>query len=160
MATKNALFTFKDMSDKDKAVKNVLKSFTRAGTPVVSYDVDSKIKRQSGIAFRTMTLTFADSQTVAMRVKETGDIFEVLVNGKILPIKNQDDHVLAVGEITNVLIAGRAKFQAKLAKQLTKVPPTMKTAAPKLLDTLVQRRDELKVEIQSVRDQIEQLNAA
>ena len=37
-----------------------------------------------------------DEERVVLRIKQSGDIFQVLLNGKVLPIKNQDDHVKAI----------------------------------------------------------------
>jgi hypothetical protein len=154
MANKNLLFTFNDMSTKDKAAKAIMKYFARAGAQVVSRDVDTKVKRTSGISYREMTLGFADSQTVVFRIKDPGDIYQVLINGKLVPIKNQDDHVAAVAEIVAMLDAGRTKFQAKLAKAKTKLPPSIKTAVPNMRNQLEQKRDGLKEAIAEVRAEI------
>lgn len=154
------IFTFGDMSVKDKAAKQVMKYFARAGAPAVAQNVDPKVKRTSGISYREMTLTFADSQVVTLRIKDPGDIYQVLINGKLVPIKNQDDHVKAVAEIVAMLDSGRTKFQAKLAKTQVKIPPTIKTAAPKMLQVFTEKRDGLKSAIAEVRAEIEQLRAA
>jgi Asp-tRNA(Asn)/Glu-tRNA(Gln) amidotransferase A subunit family amidase len=153
----NLLFTFEDLSNKDKAVKQALKYFSRAGANVVSNDVDPKIKRTSGISYREMSLTFADSQIVTLRIKQSGDIYEVKLNGKVIPIKNQDDHVKAVAEIVQKMDAGRTAFQKKLAKAQVKLPPTIKTAAPKMLQLLTEKRDHLKELIAEVRAEIAQI---
>jgi hypothetical protein len=154
MNKSNLLFGFDDLSVKDKAAKQAIKYFNRAGANVVSQDVDTKVKRSSGVSFRTMTLTFADSQTVGLKIKQSGDIFEVTLNGKLIPIKNQDNHPLAIAEIVAMMDAGRTKFQAKLAKAQVKIPPTIKTAAPKLMQVLVEKRDGLKSAIAEVRAEI------
>jgi hypothetical protein len=157
MNKKNLLFTFSDLSTKDKAAKKAVTYFTRAGASVVSESVSPGVKRTSGISYRELMLTFADSQTVTMRIKESGDIYQVLLNGKVIPIKNQDDHTAAIAEITAHMDAGRTKFQAKLAKAQVKVPPKIKTAAPKMLQVLTEKRDGLKEAIAEVRAEIAQL---
>jgi Asp-tRNA(Asn)/Glu-tRNA(Gln) amidotransferase B subunit len=154
MDNKNLLFAFEDLSVKDRAAKQAIKYFNRAGANVVSQDVDTRVKRTSGVSFREMTLTFADSQTVTMRIKQTGDIYQVLLNGKVVPIKHQDDHLSAIAEIVAMMDAGRTKFQAKMAKAQVKIPPTIKTAAPKLMQVLVEKRDGLKAAIAEVRAEI------
>ena len=156
MPTTNSklLFSFEDLSIKDKAAKQAMKYFTRAGANVVAQDVSTQVKRTSGISYREMKLTFADSQTATFRIKQSGDIFQFLLNGKLTPIKNQDDHVAAIGEIVGMLNAGRTKFQAKLAKALVKLPATIKTAAPKMLAVLTEKRDNLKSAIADVRAEI------
>ncbi|MFA5920129.1 MAG: hypothetical protein WC856_02410 [Methylococcaceae bacterium] len=155
--SKSIIFTFADMSVKDRASKAIMKYFARAGANVVSQDVSTQVKRTSGVSFREMTLTFADSQKVTIKVKQTGDIFNVLLNGKLVPIKNQDDQIKAVSEIVAMMDGARTKFQAKLAKILVKLPPKIKTAAPKMLQVLTEKRDGLKEAIAEVRAEIASL---
>jgi hypothetical protein len=158
--SKNLLFSFQDLSVKDKAAKAIIKYFSRAGASVVSQDVDTKVKRTSGVSYRTMNLTFADSQTIELLIKDPGDIFQVKLNGRLVPIKNQEDHVKAVGELVAMMDSGRTKFQAKLAKAQVKLPPKIKTSAPKMLQVLTEKRDSLKEAIAEVRAEIELLKAA
>ncbi|NYT68805.1 hypothetical protein [Pusillimonas noertemannii] len=156
---KNILFSFEDMSTKDKAAKQAIKYFARAGANVIAQDVSASPKRSSGVSYREMTLTMSDSQKVVFRIKQSGDIFQVLVNGSVLPIRNQDDHVAAIGEIVKSLDAGRSKFQKKLARALVKLPPSVRTAAPRMEVALTQKRDDLKEAIAAVRGEIAALNA-
>lgn len=154
---KNLLFSFEDLSLKDKAAKQAIRLFSRAGANVVQQDVPATIKRSSGITYREMTLTFADSQKVVLQIKRSGDIFRVLVNGKPLPIKNQDDHVKAIAEIVQAMDAGRAKFQKMLAAAKVRPPAGIRTAAPKMEQILTQKRDALKESIEEVKKQINAL---
>jgi len=154
MKNKNLVFDFKEMSVKDKALKQVNKYFSRAGANVVNQDISPKVKRSSGIGFRELLLTFADNQTVLFRIKDPGDIYQVLINKRLTPIKNQDDHIAAIGEIVGKLDAGRTAFQKKLEKLKVKTPPKIKTAAPKMLQVLTERRDNLKEAIAAVKDEI------
>lgn len=155
---KKILFSFADLSVKDKAAKEAAKFFSRAGAHVVQQDVSTAVKRAAGISFREMLLTFADSQKVILRVKQTGDIYQVLLNGKILPIKNQDDHIKAISEIVAAMDAGRTKFQKLLAAVKIRPPAGIRTAAPKMEQVLTSKRDALKVAISEVRAEIEKLN--
>jgi hypothetical protein len=154
---KNLLFTFEDLSTKDKAVKQAARYFSRAGASIVQQDSPTAVKRTSGITYREMMLTFADSQTVVLRIKQSGDIFQVLLNGKVLPIKNQDDHVKAIAEIVQAMDAGRSKFQKVLAAAQIKPPAGIRTAAPKMEQVLTEKRDALKAAITEVRAQIDTL---
>ena len=129
--SKQLLFSFEDLSEKSKAVTVLKKAFTKTGQTIVQVDV-LPIKRTLGVSYRTVTATFADSQTLALKIKASGDIYEADVNGKAVPVKNQDDHAKAVAEISKMLDAGRTKFQAALAKALVKLPPSIRTAVPKL----------------------------
>lgn len=152
---KNMLFSFEDLSAKDKAAKQAARYFSRAGANVVQQDVPTAVKRSSGITYREMALTFADSQQVVLRIKQSGDIFQVLLNGKVLPIKNQDDHVKAIAEIVQAMDAGRSRFQKLLAAAQARPPAGIRTAAPKMEQVLTEKRDALKAAIAEVRSQIE-----
>ncbi|SEN75011.1 hypothetical protein [Nitrosomonas marina] len=151
------LFSFQDMATGDKASKIIERQFSRKGANVVQSDVTTSVKRAAGVSYREMMLTFADSQTVTLRVKQTGDIFQVLLNKKPLPIKNQDDHEAAVNEIVKLMDAGRAKFQKLLARTKVKPPAGIRTAAPKMEQTLTEKRDALKEAIDIVNGEIAEL---
>ena len=157
--SKTLLFDFNDMTSSDKAAVKAMKYFARAGSPVIAVNASSAIKRTSGVSYREMTLSFGDSQTITLRVKPDGDVFEVLLNKKLVPIKNQDDHIAAVAELVGMMNAGRTKFQQKLAKALIKLPPSIKTAAPKMLQVLTEKRDALIAAIDDVKVEIETIRA-
>lgn len=154
------LFTFDDLTIKDKAIKEVIKAFEQHHAPVVQHDVDSKIRRTSNTSYREINLTFADSQTVILRIKQSGDVFQVLVDKKLVPIKNQGDHKLAIIEIVNILNAGRAKWQKKQATINVQLPKGIRTPAPKMIEVLTAKRDALKEAIAEVRNEIANLTTA
>lgn len=160
MADKKLLFSFEDFSSKDRAAKAVAKYFTRAGASVVQIDASSAIRRSSGVSYRELTLTFADSQAVVLRVKQTGDIFQVLLNGKVLPLVNQDDHAKAIAEVAKAMDAARTAFQKKLARAKAKLPASIKTAAPRMEQVLTEKRDSLKDALADARTELEGLRAA
>lgn len=153
----NLLFNFADTSATSPAAKKVASLFHRVGANVVEQDIDSSVKRSSGISYREMTLTFADSQKVVLRIKQTGDIFQILVNGKVQPIKNQDDHAKAIAEIAQLLDAGRVRFQKALAAVRVRPPSGIRTAAPKMEQVLTEKRDALKAAVAEVRAQIDKV---
>jgi len=157
---KNLIFDFGELSAKDRAAKNAVRAFHRAGANVIESDVGGGIKRSSGISYRELHLTFADSQRVTVRIKQSGDIFQVLLNGALLPIRNQDDHVKAIAEIAKAMDGGRAKFQKRLAAAKVATPPGIRTAAPKMEQVLTEKRDSLKTAIAEVREEIEKVRAS
>ncbi len=157
---KNLLFSFEDLSVKDKAAKQLLKYFSRAGAHVVQQEVDTRIRRTAGISYREIALTFADSQRVQLRVKQTGDVYQVLLNGKPLPLKQQDDHVKSVAEIAQAMDAGRSKFQKLLAAAKVRPPAGIRTAVPKMEQVLTEKRDALKTAIAAVRAEIAELSSS
>lgn len=133
---KSIIFAFYELSEKDGSIKKAKRYFAQAGAAITSVDVDAKVQRQMGVSFRQVQFGFADSQTVSFGIKSTGDVYQVKVNGRILPLKNQDDHLKAVTEIVAALDKGRAKFQASLAKVKVALPASIRTAAPKMEQVL------------------------
>lgn len=156
----NLLFSFEDLSAKDKAAREAVKHFKKAGADPAQVDVKSSIRKTSGIAYRELHLVFGDSQAISLRIKETGDIFQVLLNKKALPIRNQDEHAKAIKEMVSAMDRGRATFQKKMARRKVKLPSAVKTAAPKMEVALQRRRDELVSQVGEAKTLLAELQAA
>lgn len=105
----------------------------------------------AGIKFREVLVMFKDGQTVTLRIKDTDDVYQVLVNNKLLAIKSQDDDKAALAEIAQKLTDGRAAFQKKQAAIKVKLPDGIKTAAPTMLKTLQARNVQLDEQILSAK---------
>lgn len=157
---KNLLFSFEDLGTKsDKALVKLKQYFSRASAPVVTAEPGAKTLRTSGISYRELFLTFGDSQRVTLRIKQTGDVYQVLVNDKLTPLKAQDDHIKAVAEIAQKLTAGRDKFQKALANVKVPLPKGIRTAAPKLEEQLKIREEELDAAISEAQQELAELAA-
>jgi len=152
---KNLIFDIYNLSHKDKAIADARRAFARAGATVATVDVDGKTKKALGVEYREVQFSFADSQTVRFGVNASGDVAQVRINGKAVPLKNPDDHGEAIKEIVAFMDKGRTKFQAAMAKVKAPLPPTVRTAAPKLRDawqSKVSALDESIAEATSKRD--------
>lgn len=137
------VFDFDKMNGKDdKSTKDVIKIFTRAGITVASNDL-SAMKRTSGISYKELTFVFADSQQVVFQIKQTGDIFKVKINGREMPIKNQQNIDAAMQEIIAKLDKGRLDFQKKLARTKVTLPPKIRSTVTGEENKLTQREQEL-----------------
>ncbi|MBK5646838.1 hypothetical protein [Acinetobacter proteolyticus] len=158
--SKNIIFKFDEISNKDKATKAVSSYFKKAGAEIVQVDVSPSVKRTSGISFRELSLTFADSQIVVFRIKQSGDIYQALLNGKVKPMVNQDDHSAAITELVKAMELGRSAFQKKLAKAKVRLPSSIKTTVPNKEKLLIEKRDSLKEAIQEAEQQLAELRAA
>lgn len=144
-------FDFDNPSEKDKAVKAVVQRFRLAGANVITSEVDKKMSIRAGVTFRSLNLTFADGQTVTMSFKATGDVFEVKINGKVTPLKDQDDHHAAISEIAGRMDKGRGAFQRALARVKVPLPPSVRVSRSNLLKAKIERRDALKDSIQLLK---------
>ena len=147
-------------SNPTSAMRRVTALFSRAGVEVLKVESDGKTRRASGISYREVTLSFADSQHIALRVKATGDVYQVLLNGKVTPVKSQDDPTKAISELSGLLDSGRAKFQKRMAAIVMKPPEGAKTAAPKLRTALTSQIAAVEVEINAAAEELAALQAA
>lgn len=157
---KNLIFDFSSTSGKDKAIKQAVAEFKKNGASVVDSTVDQNATRRAGVTFRYIHFTFADGQRVSFGIKNTGDVFEVKVNGKVRPIKNQDSHGDAIKEVAEFMDKGRSAFQKALARIKTVLPPSIRISRAKLHQLKVEKRDSLKAAIAQVEAQILELQAA
>lgn len=153
----NILFNFGNLTGKDPASKKAIQYFTRAGARVVSALASGGVKRNAGISYKEIVFTFTDNQVVSLLIKSTGDIYQAKVNGGVAPIKNQEDQVMAIGELVAAMDAKRTKFQQALARTRVALPPTLRTAAPKIELALQEKISSLNQAIEETRAQIAEL---
>lgn len=151
------IFTFDNLSSKDKATKEAVKNFKKVGANVAQVDAGGAPRRTSGVLYRELHLTFVDSQVITMRIKETGDIFQVKLNNKLIPITNQDDHKKAIKEMAALMARGRAAFQKRLARRKTALPSSVKTAAPKMEALLEERVTTLRTQVEAAKVELAEL---
>lgn len=130
-----------------KALKKVSTIMIRAGQPVVSSEFNPTAKRTSGVTYREASLTVASGQLVVLRVNATGDIFQVLINNSVVPLKNQTDSNKAVQEIAGMLEKGQGAFQKAQARKAIALPKGMSTPAPKQITVYAERVAQLDSQI-------------
>src|SRR5262245_25225607 len=106
---------------KDKAIQRIAAYLGRAGQNVIASDI-GPARRTAGVSYREISFTVASGQRAAFRVKATGDIFQALVEGVLVPIKEQGNAVKAIGEIAAYLDKNEAKFQKKLVAKKVELP--------------------------------------
>lgn len=157
---KTILFKFDAMgAANDKAVREITRLFARAGVQVVGTDVATNTTKRAGVTFRNITFTFADGQTVTLAVKESGDVFEVRINNSVVPLRNQDDHANAIGEIAGQLDRRRAAFQRALARVRVPLPPSARVSRTTLLTAKTEKRDALKEAVAEAEAELAELQA-
>lgn len=142
------------------AMRRVTQMLTRAGLQLVDVASDGKARRIAGVSFREVVLTFVDSQSLTLRVKATGDVYEVRLNGKVVPMREQNDPVKAVGELVKMLDANRERHQKRLAALQMKPPAGARTAAPKLKEALKAQIAEVDAAIGAAREELAAIEAA
>lgn len=138
---------FSNAAGADKALKQIKTLMIRAGQPVISTEFSDKPKRSNGVTYREATLALASGQQVTLRVTGTGDVYQVLLNGAVKPIKAHDDVTKAVGEIAAMADKNQAAFQKAQARKQVELPPGMTTPAPKMDVVLGEQLSQLDSQI-------------
>lgn len=168
MPKSNLVFDFDALKGgKDKRQLNKFKTlFGRYQCPIKDdgISVDEKTVRKNGVTTLGVQLFLVDDQTVNLRVKETGDIYEVKINNRLTPITAQDDTDAAIKEICDRLIRGRAAFlKAQSREKTPDVTPKAKGETPATLTQKVSQRqatlDSLNEQIEAKRERLSQLKA-
>lgn len=112
-----------------KSLSAAARLFLKLGAPLAQPpEVSKTTRRSNGISFREAHLVFKDGQNVKLLVKLTGDIFQVLINGRPFPIKRQDDMDGAIREIVDGLDARRAAKQKRAAATRIAAPDGVKAS--------------------------------
>jgi len=148
------VFNFEDL-DSDKAEQALSLYFRGAGEQVVQTTVDPQVRTSSDIAYKTIDVVFADGQKIKLLVKESGDIFSVLLNGKAFPLVAQDDQEAAMAELVKAMDDGRAAFQDALAKAEAVVPATIRMSTIKVQTVLEARLAYLNEAIAAAKERLE-----
>lgn len=168
MANSNLIFSFEDLSSKDKVAQKIVRYFKRGGLEVVQVDDPQKMKRTSGVTYKELNVVLANGESIMFRIKQTGDIFQVLINGKVVPIKNQDNQKDAIDEIIALSKTRSSAYQKRLAKQRVKEIDSGSKAKEKKVaitqkmkeQNLISKRDQLKADIKDAEDILLELRGA
>lgn len=143
----------------EKALKLVSQLMGRAGQSVVTSEFSDKPRRIAGVTYRAASLTLASGQQVTLRVNGTGDIFQVLLNNQVQPIKEHEDTSKAVAEIAAMAEKNQAAFQKAQARRAAALPKGMSTPRPKIADALRQQVAELDTQIAERQATVAELKA-
>lgn len=158
MANKQVIFKFDSTGAANKkAINDITRLFATAGAQVVSHDVATTTSKRAGIDFRAVNFTFADSQTVTLNVKATGDVFEAKVNGSVVPLKEQDDHAGTIKELAAQMTRRRAAFQKSLARVKTPTPAGVRQSRAQKLTAKQAERDGLQTKVNEAKTELSEL---
>jgi len=123
----------------DKALKYISQQLGRAGQAVVSSEFNQKPKRTSDTTYREAYLTLASGQLLTLRVNATGDIYQVVLNSSVQPLKEHADTDKAIVEIAGLATKNQAAFQKAEARKQVALPKGMTTPRPKIAEALTQQ---------------------
>jgi len=145
-----------DFDKFDKAgLKAVIKKFETAGLPVEDIEATNKAKRESGFLIKTATLVFTSGQKLAVKAKAGGGVFQVKLNGKVIPIKAVDDIGKAIDEVVIHVKANEPAFLKQRERQagIVKVPKLkpVNTSVAAQIETISASVEQLKGTNENIR---------
>lgn len=130
-------FDFAGLSETSPLVKSLRAALVKGSGQAVPFVVIGKVKRVTGVSIKDVEMTLENGQTVTYRVKNTGDIFRVQLNGKDLPLKGDMTMLNDVSkEIGEKVRAAQPAFDKRQAAARVVIP---KAAASNKVMTTAQR---------------------
>lgn len=144
----------------DKAgLKPVIKKLEALGLSVDDIEATNKAKRESGFLLKTATILFSSGQKLMVKAKSGGGIFQVKLNGRVLPIKAVDDMEKAVAEVSTHVKANEAAFLKQKEKKagVVKVPKLkpVNTSVAAQIETVSATIEQLKGTNENIRTETE-----
>ena len=96
-----ATFDFEKFGESD--LDDIKSEFDRNGAKVIDLEATNKSRRLSGCATKAAKFYFEDGQTVTLRIKGDGDVYQVQLNSRVLPIAEVGDKKKAIAEMARAL---------------------------------------------------------
>ena len=145
----------------EKGLKKVLDKFKKKDLPVGEVKADNRGKRQSGFLTKSATIIFESGQKLFVAIKADGGVYQVKLNGMVIPVKNYleegkafNDLALRIKKNEAIYLKARAKRLSKAADKAVKAQQSGKKKKPSL--SLARQIDEktaaLEVATKDVRD--------
>lgn len=139
----------------ERNLQPIIKKFKKAGYTVTKVDAPNKGKRESGFLIKSFTLTFEDEQTLLVRVKSGGVIFQVKLNKKVVPVKHVDDMDKAISEMCNFMY-DNAKAYERVKKQRER--QKIKPPAPSITTSRKEKIDKLTRDLELLNQNLASLD--
>lgn len=119
-------------------LKSVITKFEKKGMKVADVDAPNRPKRESGFLVKAAKLIFESGQSLLIRVKADGTVFQVKLNNIVLPMKHVDNMNKAIDEIIDHVKGNEAKYIKAKQKRLSRKKLNL-DKAPKVSTTQRQR---------------------
>jgi glucan-binding YG repeat protein len=101
----------------EKMLDPIVKAFGNNKLAVVNVKASNMAKRENGVAIKEAQFEFKSGQKLVLKVKADGGVFQVKLNGKVLPVKEVFDIDAAFKEIVKMAKQNEAAYLAQKEKQ-------------------------------------------
>ena len=146
-----------------KGLQSLLQKLEKAGLPVKDVVADNKSKRENGYAVKSATLTFESGQSLVLKIKAGGSLYQTKLNGKVLAIKNYIKAETFTDEVMDYVKANEPAYKKNKEKAMSRV----RVVAPKVkaVNTSIAEQvtvfsttlEEIKGQTEAVRVQLDAL---
>ena len=148
-----------------KGLQSLLQKLEKAGLPVKDVVADNKSKRENGYAVKSATLTFESGQSLVLKIKAGGSLYQAKLNGKVLAIKNYIKAETFTDEVMDYVKANEPAYKKNKEKAMSRV----RVVAPKVkaVNTSIAEQvtvfstslEEIKGQTEAVRVQLDALTS-
>lgn len=113
----NEVLNFADINP--RGLKKVTAAFNRNGLEVLNLAATNRKINRNGMTTKKAVFVIAGGQTVELRVNDTGDIYQVVINNKVSPFREQKKIASLIKDIANSVKKNQAAFDKSLLKKIT-----------------------------------------
>jgi len=104
----------------ESGLKKVIAEFKKHDVYVTGVVATNKPKRKQGVQTKKAELFFKDGQKLTLQVTAQGAIFQVAVNGRVIPIRSINNLKKAVKEVSEKILKNSPAFQKAQARKMAK----------------------------------------
>lgn len=137
-------------------LKDLIKQLNKNGAQVESTIANNRKVKKDEQYVKRAQFVFTSGQSATVFIGDSGDIYQLVVNGKKTPLPNASNVSQFAKGLVNILQRGQEKFNAS---KLAKVKKATNTAISKpLTRSLKKRAEEASLFIQALKNQQDQLS--
>ena len=104
----------------EKGLKKVLDKFKKKDLPVSDVTANNRGIRKSGYLTKSATITFESGQKLFVAIKADGGVYQVKLNGMVIPVKNYLEEGKAFKDLADRIKRNEAIYLKARAKRLAK----------------------------------------
>lgn len=113
----NEVLNFSDINP--KGLKKVSLAFKRNGLEVIDLAATNRTINRNGLKTKKAVFVVAGGQTVELRINDTGDIYQIALNNKVSPFREQKKISMLIKDISDSVKKNQASFDKSLLKKIT-----------------------------------------
>lgn len=113
----NEVLNFDDINP--EGLKKVTKGFEKNDLEVLNLAATNRLVRRNGMSTKKAVYIFAGGQAVELRVNDTGDIYQVSLNNKVSPFREQKKIAYLIKDIATSVKKNQVAFDKSMLKKIT-----------------------------------------